>query len=151
MRIPINTDLATAVIGFTFAGVLWFGTSLPGRLSLIFPQAVLIIMCVLCTGLVIKGVAKPAEREVVIEGNPKRLFAMIAVLLIWWFGIRILGFIVATSIVFVSVTSYLAYAHGSLTRKMFATSLPIIAALITIFYLAFTYILNVDLPEGMFI
>lgn len=149
MRIPVNTDLATAAVGFAIAAVMWFGSDLPGRMSIIFPQAVLIILCLLCAGLVVKGFLRPSGREVVIEGSPGRLFAMIGVLLLWWAGIRFVGFIVATAIVFVAVTSYLAYVNDMFTRQRFLLWLPIIGLLIAVFYIAFTFLLNVDLPSGL--
>lgn len=151
MRIPLNTDFAAAAVGFVFAAVMWFGSELPGRLSIIFPRAVLVILCLLCAGLVIKGFLRPSGHEVVIEGSPARLVSMIAALLIWWLGIRYIGFIVATAIVFIAVTSYLAYVNDMLTWQRFLTWLPIIAAIIGTFYLAFTYILSVDLPSGVLI
>jgi uncharacterized BrkB/YihY/UPF0761 family membrane protein len=151
MRIRLNTDLAVAALGIAFAAVMWFGSELPGRLSILFPRAVLIIMCVLCVLLALKGFWRPSAREVVIEGNPARLVAMIAVLLVWWAGIRTLGFIVSTSLVFLAVTSYLAHIQGDLTLSNLMKWIPIIAVLVGGFYLVFSYVLNVKPPAGLFI
>jgi len=151
MRIPLNTDLAVAALGFVFAAVMWFGTDLPGRLSIMFPQAVLIILCVLCAALAVKGFLRPSSREVTIEGSPARLLAMIVVLFAWWTGIRVLGFIVATGVVFLAVTGYLAHVQGKFRGRSLLTWVPIIALLVGVFYIAFSYILNVKPPTGLFV
>lgn len=148
MIVRLNTDLAAGIFGLVFAGVLWLPSGSIGRLSVIFPRAVLFITALLAVGLIIKAFIKPSGREVEIEGSPKRLVIMMLILLVWWYGIGLLGFLVATSIVFFGLTWYLARVEGPVSARRMAQWVPVIALLIGAFYLAFTEVLNVRLPTG---
>ncbi|WP_432415563.1 tripartite tricarboxylate transporter TctB family protein [Chromohalobacter israelensis] len=149
MTLRLNTDFAAGLFGLLFAAVLWFPREGMGRLSIIFPRAILVIMVVLSLALIVKAFTKPAAREVTIEGNPRRLVIMIAVLFVWWYAIGLLGFLVATAIIFFGLTWYLASVEGGVSRRRLAQWVPVIALLIGVFYLAFTQVLNVRLPSGI--
>ena len=84
-----------------------------------------------------------------IEGNPVRLAVMIVVLFVWWYAIGLLGFLLATAIVFFGLTWYLARVEGPVSMRRLAQWVPVVALLIGAFYLAFTQVLNVRLPSGI--
>ncbi|SFI14425.1 tripartite tricarboxylate transporter TctB family protein [Modicisalibacter xianhensis] len=149
MTLRLNTDLAAGVFGLLFAALLWFPRESMGRLSIIFPRAILVITVVISLALIVKAFTKPAARRVHVEGNPVRLAVMIVVLFVWWYAIGLLGFLLATAIVFFGLTWYLARVEGPVTMRRLAQWVPVVALLIGAFYLAFTQVLNVRLPSGI--
>ncbi|SDK76728.1 Tripartite tricarboxylate transporter TctB family protein [Modicisalibacter muralis] len=148
MIVRLNTDLAAGILGLAFAAILWLPREELGRLSIIFPRAMIIITVLLALTLVIKAFVKPAERQVEIEGSPLRLIIAIAVLFAWWYAIGILGFLLATAIAFFGFTWFLARIETPVSARRLAMWVPIMALLIGVFYLAFTEILSVRLPTG---
>ncbi|OLO10412.1 hypothetical protein BTW10_14955 [Chromohalobacter japonicus] len=149
MTLRLNTDFAAGLFGLLFAAVLWFPREGMGRLSIIFPRAILVIMVALSLALIVKAFTKPAAREVAIEGSPRRLVIMIVVLFAWWYAIDLLGFLVATAIVFFGLVWFLARIEGAVSARRLAQWVPIVALLIGVFYLAFTEVLSVRLPTGI--
>ncbi|MCI0509322.1 tripartite tricarboxylate transporter TctB family protein [Chromohalobacter marismortui] len=149
MTLRLNTDFAAGLFGLLFAAILWFPRESMGRLSIIFPRAILVITVALSLALIVKAFTKPAAREVTIEGNPRRLLMMIAVLFAWWYAIDLLGFLLATAIVFFGLTWYLANVEGAVSGRRLVQWVPIVAVLIGVFYLAFTEVLSVRLPTGI--
>lgn len=149
MTLRLNTDFAAGLCGLLFAAILWFPREGMGRLSIIFPRAILVITVALSLALVVKAFTRPAAREITIEGNPRRLVIMVVVLFAWWYAIGVLGFLAATAIVFFGLTWYLARIEGPVSVRRLAQWVPVIAVLIGAFYLAFTEILNVRLPTGI--
>ncbi|GHB01848.1 tripartite tricarboxylate transporter TctB family protein [Modicisalibacter luteus] len=149
MTLRLNTDLASGLFGLLFAALLWFPREGMGRLSIIFPRAILVITVVISLALIIKAFTKPAAREVHIEGSMRRLAVMVVVLFAWWYAIGLLGFLLATVIVFFGLVWYLARIEGPVPARRLAQWVPIVAVLIGVFYLAFTQVLNVRLPSGI--
>jgi len=62
----------------------------------------------------------------------------------------VLGFFVATVVFMTAIVAYLAKSRIRLTPGKFLVWLPVILAEVTFFYLIFTKILHVPLPEGLF-
>lgn len=149
MTLRLNTDFAAGLFGLLFAAILWFPRESMGRLSIIFPRAILVITVVISLALMVKAFTKPAARQVNIEGDPRRLVIMIVVLFVWWYAIGLVGFLLATAIVFFGLTWYLARIEGPLPMHRLIQWVPIVAALIGAFYLVFTQVLNVRLPSGI--
>lgn len=149
MTLRLNTDFAAGLFGLLFAAILWFPREGMGRLSIIFPRAILVIMVALSLALIVKAFIKPAARQVEIEGDPRRLVIMIIVLFAWWYAIDLLGFLVATAIVFFGLTWYLAHIEEPVSVRRLAQWAPIVVVLIGAFYLAFTEVLSVRLPSGI--
>lgn len=151
MILRLNTDIAAGVFGLLFAALLWFPSGNVGRFSILFPRAILVITVVVCIALVIKGFFKPGERHVEITGSPRRLVIVMVGLFAWWYAIGELGFVVTTAIAFLALTWYLASVEEHVTGLRIVKWLPVIAALIAVFYLTFTHLLNVRLPTGVFL
>ncbi len=148
MVVRLNTDIVAGILGLVFAAALWLPREEMGRLSIIFPRAILLITVLLGIALIVKGVIKPGDREVEIEGSVRRLVVTILGLIGWWYAIGWLGFLVATSIAFFGFTWFLASVEGRVSVRRLLMWIPIMAVLIGVFYLAFTEVLSVRLPTG---
>lgn len=148
MILRLNTDLAAGIFGILFIAMLWFPREEMGRLSIIFPRAILVITAILSIALIVKAFTKPSAREVTIEGDPRRLVIMVVVLFVWWYAIGLIGFLLATAIVFFGLVWYLARIEGPVSTRQLARWVPIVSTIIGAFYLAFTHVLSVRLPPG---
>lgn len=149
MIVRLNTDLAAGILGLAFAALLWLPREELGRLSIIFPRAMIIVTVLVSLALMVKAFVKPAARQVEIEGSPLRLVVAIAILFAWWYAIGVLGFLLATAIAFFGFTWFLARIEIPVSARRLAMWVPIMALLIGVFYVAFTEVLSVRLPAGI--
>lgn len=149
MILRLNTDIAAGLFGLAFAALLWLPRGDMGRLSLIFPRAVLVLLTVIAVALVIKGMVRPAGRQVEITGSPRRLFTVILGFFAWWGLVEVLGFLITTLLAFFLLTWYLARVEMAVTWRRLLKWTPVILVLVIGFYVIFTEVLNVRLPTGM--
>lgn len=150
MIVRLNTDIAAGALGLVFGAVLWFPRADIGRLSIIFPRAVLLILTLISIALIVKGFIKPSGRQIEITGSPRRLVTVIIGFFLWWGLVEVLGFLLTTLLAFFALTWYLARVDTVVTWQRMLMWSPIILALVGVFYLAFTEVLNVRLPSGLF-
>lgn len=150
MILRLNTDIAAGALGLVFGAVLWFPRDDIGRLSIIFPRAILLVLALISIALVVKGFIKPSGRQIEITGSPRRLFTVMIGFFVWWGVVDILGFLMTTLIAFFALTWYLARVETAVTWQRMLKWAPIIVALVGVFYLTFTEVLNVRLPSGLF-
>ncbi|HSP58881.1 MAG TPA: tripartite tricarboxylate transporter TctB family protein [Halomonas sp.] len=150
MILRLNTDIASGLFGLAFVALLWFPRGDIGRLSIIFPRAILLIMSLLALCLVIKGFIRPSAREIEITGSPRRLITVILGFFVWWGAVEVLGFLLTTLIAFFALTWYLARVETVVTWQRMLKWTPVIVALVGAFYLTFKEVLNVRLPSGLF-
>ena len=143
MRIPLNTDIAAGAVGVLIAAGFWLPQPELGRFSIAFPRAVLVAMFVLSFALIVRGFIRPSSNEVHIEGNPARLVTMIAALLLWWLGVRTVGYLTTSLVMFTAVTVYLARVQRTVTPRDLMLWIPIVAALVGGFYAIFIYALEI--------
>lgn len=151
MKLRLNTDMAAAGFGLAFAALLWLGRGEIGRLSILFPRAILVILVAFSLLLLVKGAFRPGERSIEISGSPRRLMILALILFAWWFAIGKLGFVVSSFLAMYLITWFLARVEGPVSWRRLLTWLPIIAVLVGGFYLTFTLVLNVRLPSGLLI
>ncbi|APX92262.1 hypothetical protein BWR19_04530 [Halomonas sp. 1513] len=150
MIIKLNTDIAAGCFGLLFCALLWFPQSDLGRLSIIFPRAILLITTLIAVALLIKGLFfTPEGRQVEITGSPRRLLVVMAGFFIWWLLIDILGFAVTSFIAIYLLCWYLARVQGPVSAGQLLRWLPIISVIVGSFYLTFRHLLNVRLPAGL--
>ncbi|WP_148254506.1 tripartite tricarboxylate transporter TctB family protein [Aidingimonas lacisalsi] len=149
MIVRLNTDIVAGLVGLAFAAALWLPRADMGRLSIIFPRAVLVILVLLSLILVLKGFIRPGERRIEITGSPRRLLVVIIGFFAWWMAIDAIGFLVSTVIAFYALTWYLARVEGVVRWQRLARWTPAILLLIGTFYLTFKEVLNVRLPTGL--
>ncbi|HET8790073.1 MAG TPA: hypothetical protein VFM75_02605, partial [Modicisalibacter sp.] len=67
----------------------------------------------------------------------------------WWYAIGLVGFLLATAIAFFGFTWFLARIEMPVSARRLAMWVPIMALLIGVFYVAFTEVLSVRLPTGI--
>lgn len=149
MILRLNTDMAAGGFGLCFAAVLWMGSTEIGRLSILFPRAILVILVALSLLLFVKGFFRPGGRSIEISGSPWRLLVMILLLLVWWFAIGKLGFVISSFLIMFFITWYLARVEGPVSWKRLLLWTPIIAVMVGGFHAIFTQLLNVRLPSGL--
>ncbi|RUR43584.1 tripartite tricarboxylate transporter TctB family protein [Vreelandella populi] len=150
MILRLNTDIASGVLGLVFGALLWFPRGDIGRLSIIFPRAILLILALISIALIVKGFIKPSGRQIEITGSPRRLATVMIGFFAWWGVVEILGFLLTTLIAFFSLTWYLARVETAVTWQRMLKWTPVILVLVGVFYLTFTEALNVRLPSGLF-
>lgn len=148
----INTDLYAGLIGLIVAGVFWFNIDTEtSALSIMFPQAMSLIMALVSAGLVAKSMIKPA-REAIFAVDSNRRWIVTGVLFFAWVIVMpYLGFLVSTVAAVSAMVWYLASATMTVDLAKFIKWLPIIGAIVVFFYMIFTQLLHVPLPEGWFI
>lgn len=149
MILRLNTDIVAGIVGLAFAAVLWLPRGEMGRLSIIFPRAVLVILVVIAVGLIVKGFIRPGSRRVEISGSLRRLLVVMTGFFVWWFAIGTLGFVVSTCVAIFLLTWYLARVDGPVSWRRLLQWVPIIGVIVGVFYLTFTQVLNVRLPTGL--
>ncbi|EHA15558.1 tripartite tricarboxylate transporter TctB family protein [Halomonas sp. HAL1] len=151
MILRLNTDIASGALGLVFGAVLWFPRGDIGRLSIIFPRAILLVLALISIALIVKGFIKPSGRQIEITGSPRRLITVMIGFFVWWGVVEILGFLLTTVIAFFTLTWYLASVETAVTWQRMLKWTPVILVLVGVFYLTFTEVLNVRLPTGLFL
>lgn len=151
MIIRLNTDIAAGLFGLAFAALLWLPRGHIGRLSIMFPRAILLVLVAISLVLAIKGFIRPGERQVEISGSPRRLLVVMAGFFVWWVAIGQLGFLVSTVIAFYALTWFLARVEGPVGGVRILKWSPAILLLVFAFYFTFKEVLNVRLPTGLFL
>ncbi|MDN3519936.1 tripartite tricarboxylate transporter TctB family protein [Halomonas ramblicola] len=151
MILRLNTDIAAGGFGLAFAALLWLPRGEMGRLSIIFPRAILVLLTVVAVALIVKGLVRPGDRRIEITGSPRRLLVVAAGFFAWWVAIGQLGFLVSSLVAVFALVWYLARVAGPVSLVRLARWVPIILGLVVAFYLIFTQVLNVRLPTGLLI
>ena len=150
MNKEINTDIASGVIGLTLTAVFFFALEDISWLSIMFPETMVYIMAIISGALVVKGFVKPSRERIFHVGSNTR-WLVTGILFFLWVGLMpVLGFFVSTVVFMTAIVAYLAKNRIRLTPGKFLVWLPVILAEVTFFYLIFTKILHVPLPEGLF-
>ena len=121
------------------------------RLSIIFPKAMVIIMALISLGRVVNGIVSPRQRQLFGEGDHLRAGVTGITLFAWVIAISWVGFYVSSVVAISFLAYYLALARRRVTLNQFAVWVVIIAVEVGIFYLIFTRLLYVPLPEGWLI
>mgnify|MGYP001813909767 CR=1 FL=1 len=150
MNKEINTDIASGVIGLTLTAVFFIGLEDISWLSIMFPETMVYIMAIISGALVVMGFVKPSRDRIFHVGSNTR-WLVTGILFFLWVGLMpVLGFFVSTVVFMTAIVAYLAKSRIRLTLGKFLVWLPVIVAEVTFFYLIFTKILHVPLPEGLF-
>lgn len=148
----VNTDLAAGILGLALSVIFW---SLIDPeimyMSTVFPKAMIIITGIVSILLFIKGLSKTAERSDIFNtGSNVRILTTVAFFFGWAVLIGLLGFF-ASSVVAMSVmVLYLAKACRKVGASIFTVWVGIVICEVAFFYLTFTRLLYVPLPEGWF-
>lgn len=147
-----NTDLLAGSIGMGLSLAFWFSIDREiMRLSIMFPKAMILIMALISVLLLIKGFMKAERQNLFDVGSNLRVAVTGLFFFTWGVAIAYLGFFVASVAAIFAMTGYLATARRQLNLRVLAIWLFIVIGEVAFFYLIFTQLLHVPLPEGIFI
>lgn len=150
-RKKINTDLIGGIIGFSVLAMFWGARKDVGHLSIMFPNALLILVGVFSAILLVKAFIKADRAYVFSDGNQVRIIVTGVFLLSWVLGIMFLGFLVTSLVAFPMLVCYLASVRQKITLTKLGLWTVISSAEVILFYFIFSKFLEVPLPTGIFI
>ena len=150
MNREVNSDIIAGAIGLLLTAVFFFALEDISWMSIIFPKTIVYLMAFISGLLVLKGFVKPSMRQIFSVGSNTRWVVTGVLFFLWVLCMPVLGFFVSTVVFMTAIVAYLASARMPLTIKKFIVWVPIVIAEVTFFYLIFTKVLYVPLPEGMF-
>jgi hypothetical protein len=148
----VNTDLVAGTFGLLLSFGFWFLLDPELTfLSIGFPRAMTAIMALVSALLVIKAFSKTVERtDLFTVGSNLRVFVTGLLFFGWAFSISYLGFFVAGVLAISLIALYLALARRRVSVPVFAGWVLIAVVEVSFFYLVFTRLLHIPLPEGWF-
>jgi hypothetical protein len=121
------------------------------RLSIMFPKAMIAIMALISILLLIKGILKAERQDLFNVGSNRRVIITALLFFVWGVAISYLGFFVSSVLAILAQAWYLALARRKVTLPVLALWLVVAAGEVAFFYLIFTRLLHVPLPEGILI
>jgi hypothetical protein len=146
-----NSDLWAGGIGLALSAAFWFSIDEEiGRLSIMFPKAMIGIMALISILLLFKGFLKAERLDLFTVGSNRRVFIIGLLFFAWGIAISYLGFFVSSVLAILAQVCFLALARRRLTLSSVVLWLVIAAGEVAFFYLVFTRLLQVPLPEGIF-
>jgi hypothetical protein len=145
-----NTDLLSGILGLAIAGVFWWSRGDVGRLSIMFPHALLFLLATFSVALVVKGLVRPERRSIFAEGDRAKIIGTCAILFVWVVAISYIGFFLSSVAGFWGMACYLASSRRKVTMLLAAKLLCVVLVEVTFFYLIFAKLLYVPLPTGAF-
>ena len=143
MGLRINTDLVAGIVGVVFFAVFWFNRGTQSPLSSVFPDAVLSVTLVVSVALLVKGFVKGDVRRGLDDRNLVPVGIMIAALFIWWLGIRYVGFVVTSSVMFFAISLYLARYVRDVRWRQILICAVVALGVVGLFYLVFSQVLHI--------
>lgn len=147
-----NSDLWAGGIGLTLSAGFWFSIDREiMRLSIMFPKAMIGIMALISILLLIKGVMSAERQDLFSVGSNRRVVITALLFFLWGIAIHYLGFFVSSVLAILAQAWYLARARRKVGFATLGFWLLIAAGEVTFFYLIFTRLLHVPLPEGVFV
>lgn len=150
MNREINTEITSGFIGLILTALFFFALEDISWMSIIFPRTMVYIMALISAILVVRGFVKPSRVAIFSVGSNTRWMVTGILFFLWVLLMPFLGFFVSTVVFMTAIVGYLARSRMRLTVGKFIVWVPIIIAEVTFFYLIFTKVLYVPLPEGMF-
>jgi hypothetical protein len=147
-----NSDLWAGCIGLALSAAFWFSIDEEiMRLSIMFPKAMIAIMALISILLLIKGILKAERQDLFNVGSNRRVIITALLFFVWGVAISYLGFFVSSVLAILAQAWYLALARRKVTLPVLALWLVVAAGEVAFFYLIFTRLLHVPLPEGILI
>ena len=150
MNREINTDITSGLIGLLLTAVFFFALEDISWMSIIFPRTVVYIMAIISGILVVKGLVRPSQDRIFSAGSNTRWMVTGVLFFLWVLLMPVFGFFVSTVVFMTAIVGYLARARMQVTIGKFLIWTPYVLAEVTFFYLIFTKVLYVPLPDGMF-
>lgn len=151
LKKKVNTDLFAAIVGFTVLAMFWGAKKGVGHLSIMFPNALLILVALFSTLLLVKAIVQADKDSIFASGDQKRVFITGTLLITWVLGIMFVGFLTTSLIMFPLFVCYLASARQKLTLVNVGLWSVISTLEVLVFYFIFSRFLQVPLPTGILI
>lgn len=135
-----------AILGLTLSAACWLDTkTMMDADSFIFPRAIILFMGGLCLLLLLRnmfflGIRQPPP----LEGSPRRMVLLVAIMLITGLLVTVLGFLPATLLAFLSLMAVSQWDKWTLRTLAIYSLVGLV--IVTGFYLSFKYLLGVPLP-----
>ena len=147
-----NSDIWAGCIVLALSAAFWFSIDEEiMRLSIMFPKAMIAIMALISILLLIKGIITAERQDLFIVGSNRRVIMTALFFFVWGGAISYLGFFVTSIPAILAQAWYLALARRKVTILTLALRLGVAAGEVAFFYLIFTRLLHVPLPEGILI
>jgi hypothetical protein len=150
MNREVNTDITGGIIGILLTAVFFFALEDISWMSIIFPKTIVYLLALISGLLIFKGFLKPSRRQIFNTGSNTRWIVTGILFFLWVLVMPVFGFFVSTVVFMTAIVAYLAHARMPLTIGKLIVWVPIVIAEVTFFYLIFTKVLYVPLPEGLF-
>ncbi len=150
MNREINTHITSGIVGLLLTAVFFFNLENISWMSIGFPKTVVYIMGLVSVILIVLGFVKPSRDQIFNVGSNVRWIVTGVLFFLWVLFMPVLGFYVSSVIFMTAIVGYLARVRTELTMRKFLVWIPIVIAEVTFFYLIFTQVLHVPLPQGMF-
>lgn len=153
----MRRDLLCAVVLLAVAGVFWTQLDHRPELTAAFPDFVLIVLVLLAAGIAVRGVLRrggPAEAAPE-EGPPEGrtdlrfLAAAIALVVVWAFGMGLVGFTISGVLAFVVMAQLIR--RGRPRPLTVAKDTGVAIVMVVACFLIFTEVLLVPLPVSVLI
>ena len=149
MTKKFNTDILGGAVGLVITIFFWFSRGDVSRLSIMFSNAILILMAVFSLAIIIKGFIRADRKPIFSDGDQRRIAVTATIMFLWVVAIVWIGFYVASVLMFSFLVYYLASARVKVRLSQFAIWVVIIAGLVGFFYFIFAKLLYVPLPKGI--
>ena len=154
-----NTDLIAGLLGLAVTIVFWQAREPWLPLSATWPNAILTFMLICSLALLAKAFVGPERLPLFAEGDRRRMVVAVAALLAWVLGVRYIGFVTTSVVVFAFLWWYMSHAVAQADDEAeapsgvldYARSMAIILVIVSWFYFVFTRYLHVPLPRGLLI
>ena len=150
MNREVNTEIISGVIGLILTAVFFFALEDISWMSIAFPRTIIYLIALMSGILVVKGFVKPTRDRIFSVGSNLRWIVTGALFFLWVLFMHVLGFFVSTVVFMSAIVGYLARARTKVTIGKLMMWVPVVIAEVTFFYLIFTKVLYVPLPEGLF-
>jgi hypothetical protein len=150
MNRQVNTEIICGVVGLVLTTVFFFSLEDISWLSIIFPRTVVYVMGIMSVILVVVAFVNPTHAHIFNVGSNSRWIVTGILFFLWVIFMPILGFFVSTVVFMTTIVGFLARARTQVTIGKLMIWTPIVIAEVTFFYLIFTKVLYVPLPEGLF-
>lgn len=150
MNREINTSTTSGFIGLIVTAVFFFALEDISWMSILFPKTMVYILAATSGLLVARGFVKPTRSPIFNVGSNARWMVTGVLFFLWVILMPVFGFFVTTVVFMSAIVVYLAQARTRVTAGKIVAWVPIVVAEVTFFYIIFTKVLYVPLPEGLF-
>ncbi|MCC1480287.1 tripartite tricarboxylate transporter TctB family protein [Roseibaca sp. Y0-43] len=142
MRIRLNTELLSGLFGLALAALFFLNRGQVGFLSAVFPNTVLVILTVISVALVARGLLAGEPSTLNLEGGGSVLIG-IGVMVLWWVGIRYVGFVTTSVPLFAALALAMKRRAGPLASKDYLIAVAVALVVVGGFFWVFSEVLGI--------